>query len=163
MQASAILKGKIALVTGASRGIGHGIALALGRAGALVIGTARTEEGALHMTHLFKNEHIQGAGMVLEVTSQSSIDHVLTAIKQQFGAVNILVNNAAITKYNLILRMKEEDWMQVLETNLNAIYRMSKACIKDMLKARWGRIVNIGSVVGSTGNPGQANYSAAKA
>ncbi|HEX4044877.1 MAG TPA: 3-oxoacyl-ACP reductase family protein, partial [Gammaproteobacteria bacterium] len=113
--------------------------------------------------HVLQNENIQGAGMLLNVTQQDSINELMTAIKDRFGPVNILVNNAAITKDNLFLRMKDEEWLQVLETNLNSVYRLSKACIREMIKGRWGRIINIGSVVGTTGNPGQANYSAAKA
>jgi 3-oxoacyl-[acyl-carrier protein] reductase len=158
-----LLKGKIALVTGASRGIGHGIALGLGREGAVVIGTATTQEGADRITQVFQNEEIEGHGMVLNVTSPSSMEALMKGIKEQYGAINILVNNAAITQDNLFLRMKDDEWFQVMDTNLTAIYRLSKACIRDMLKARWGRIINIGSVVGSTGNPGQANYAAAKA
>ncbi len=158
-----VLSGKIALVTGASRGIGHGIALMLGRAGATVIGTATTQEGAERITQAFKNEQIQGVGKQLDVTSSESVEAAISDIKKTVGAVNILVNNAAITKDNLFLRMKEDEWFQVIETNLNSIYRTSKACVRDMLKARWGRIITIGSVVGSIGNPGQANYCAAKA
>lgn len=158
-----LLKNKVALVTGASRGIGQGIALALGREGAIVIGTATTEAGADRITEALQAQGINGTGMVLNVTSQESIDAVLAAIKERFGAVSILVNNAAITQDNLFLRMKDEEWLQVMETNLNSIYRVTKNCIRDMLKARWGRVINIGSVVGSTGNPGQANYAAAKA
>ncbi len=157
------LKNKIALVTGASRGIGHGIALAFGRTGAIVIGTATTQEGADRITEALKNQGFAGSGMVLNVTSQDSVNNVVAAIKERYQPVNILVNNAAITQDNLFLRMKEDEWMDVLETDLNSIYRLSKACMRDMLKARWGRIINIGSVVGSTGNPGQANYCAAKA
>lgn len=157
------LKGKVALVTGASRGIGQGIALALGRQGATVIGTATTAEGADRISTVFKNEHIEGCGMMLNVTSQESIDALISAIKTQFGAIQILVNNAAITQDNLFLRMKDDEWFNVVETNLTSVFRLSKACMRDMLKARWGRIINIGSVVGTTGNPGQANYSAAKA
>lgn len=158
-----LLKDKIALVTGASRGIGYGIALALGRQGAIVIGTATSQEGANRITKAFKNENIEGNGLVLNVASRQSVEKLIEKIKEQFGNVNILVNNAAITDDNLILRMKEDEWTQVIDTNLNSIYRLTKAFIKDMLKNRWGRIINIGSVVGSTGNPGQANYSAAKA
>jgi 3-oxoacyl-[acyl-carrier protein] reductase len=159
-----LLKGKIALVSGASRGIGQGIAQALGREGAIVIGTATTQEGADRITHAFRNQNLEGLGMVLNVTSQSSVDGLMSAIKERYGSpVNILVNNAAITHDNLFLRMKDDEWTSVLDTNLNSVYRLSRACIRDMLKARWGRIINIGSVVGSTGNPGQVNYSAAKA
>jgi 3-oxoacyl-[acyl-carrier protein] reductase len=157
------LQNKICLVTGASRGIGQSIALCLGRQGATVIGTATTQEGADRITAALKNENIPGCGMVLNVTSQESVDALIAAIREQFGPVNVLVNNAAITKDNLFLRMKDEEWLQVMDTNLNSIFRLSRACLRDMLKARSGRIINIGSVVGSTGNPGQANYSAAKA
>jgi 3-oxoacyl-[acyl-carrier protein] reductase len=163
MTLEASLVGKVALVTGASRGIGQGIALALSHAGAKVIGTATTSEGADRITQTFKDQSVSGAGMVLNLTSPESIEQMMANIKEQFGSVNILINNAAITKDNLFLRMKEEEWLDVIETNLNAIYRLSKACVRDMVKARWGRIINIGSVVGSTGNPGQANYCAAKA
>lgn len=158
-----LLKGKIALVTGASRGIGHGIALALATEQAIVIGTATTQEGADRITQALQNENLEGVGMVLNVTSPESIEQLMSAIKERFGAINILVNNAAITQDNLFLRMKDDEWFQVLETNLSSIYRLSKACIRDMIKARWGRIINIGSIVGSAGNPGQVNYAAAKA
>jgi len=157
------LTNKVALVTGASRGIGSAIAQALGRAGATVIGTATTEEGANKIKAMFETNHIQGTGLILNVTSEESIENVLATIKNQYQPINILINNAAITKDNLFLRMKEEEWFSVLDTNLHSIYRLSKACLRDMLKARWGRIINIGSVVGSTGNPGQVNYVAAKA
>lgn len=163
MSNNALLKDKIALVTGASRGIGNGIALTLAREGAMVIGTATTQEGADNITHAFQEQNLNGIGMVLNVTSKESIDELIAAIKQRFGAINILVNNAAITQDNIFLRMKEEEWYSVIETNLNAVFRLSKACIRDMLKARGGRIINIGSVVGSTGNPGQENYCASKA
>jgi 3-oxoacyl-[acyl-carrier protein] reductase len=154
---------KVILVTGASRGIGRGIARLLGARGATVIGTATTSEGAEKISQDFAANKIAGAGMVLNVTSQESVENLLAAVKEKFGPINILVNNAAITQDNLFLRMKDDEWFDVIETNLNAIYRLSKACLRDMLKARWGRIVTIGSVVGSTGNPGQANYCASKA
>lgn len=157
------LKNKIALVTGASRGIGQGISFALGHAGATVIGTATTQEGADRITAALKEKNINGCGMVLNVTSQESIDGLLKTIKDTYGVINILVNNAAITQDNIFLRMKEEEWLDVLDTNLTSVFRLSKACVRDMLKARWGRVINIGSVVGSTGNPGQANYCATKA
>lgn len=157
------LKDRIALVTGASRGIGNGIALALGRAGALVIGTATTQEGADNITKTWEEEKILGCGLRLNVTDQDSIDELMQNIKAKFGAVNILVNNAAVTQDNLSLRMKDEEWLKVIETDLTSVFRLSRACMRDMLKARWGRIINIGSVVGSTGNPGQVNYCTAKA
>lgn len=163
MTRAPLLENKIALITGVSRGIGRGIAECLGREGATVIGTATTEEGAKRISENLQQQNIKGTGMVLNVTSQESVDAMIAAVREQFGAIHILVNNAAITKDNIFLRMKEDEWMDVIETNLNSIYRLSKACLKDMLKARSGRIITIGSVVGSTGNPGQANYSAAKA
>lgn len=157
------LAGKIALVTGASRGIGSGIALALGREGATVIGTATTEEGADKITQTLQSHQLQGYGLPLNVTSPDSIETLMRTVKERSGVINILVNNAAITKDNLFLRMKDEEWLQVMETNLTSIFRLSKACIRDMLKAKGGRIINIGSIVGSIGNPGQANYCASKA
>ncbi len=163
MSVQLLLKDKVALVSGASRGIGQAIALALGKQGATIVGTATTEQGAAKINEWLQSEGIKGLGHVLNVTEQTSIDALLEKIKEQYGAISILINNAAITKDNLFLRMKEDEWFDVLETNLNSIYRISKACLRDMLKARWGRIINIGSVVGSTGNPGQANYCAAKA
>jgi 3-oxoacyl-[acyl-carrier protein] reductase len=157
------LKNKIALVTGASRGIGHAIACALGREQAIVVGTATTQAGADKITQVLYAQQIRGCGMVLDVSTLHSVETVVNSIKDCFGSVSILVNNAAITQDNLLLRMKEEEWLQVLDTDLHSVYRLSRTCIRDMLKARWGRIVNIGSVVGSMGNPGQANYAAAKA
>lgn len=162
MQAD-LLKDKVTLVTGASRGIGRGIAMTLGQQGATVIGTATTEAGASKITQAFHDASINGIGMVLNVTSQESIDALMKSIKDKYGAINVLVNNAAVTQDNIFLRMKDEEWLNVINTNLNSIYRLSKACVRDMLKARWGRVISIGSVVGSTGNPGQANYCAAKA
>jgi 3-oxoacyl-[acyl-carrier protein] reductase len=154
---------KVALVTGASRGIGHAIALALGQAGNIVVGTATTAAGADKITAAFQEAGIQGCGMVLNVTEPQSVENVLAGIKEKYAMPSILVNNAAITQDNLLLRMKEEEWEKVIDTNLNSIYRLTKACLRDMLKARWGRIISISSVVGSTGNPGQVNYAAAKA
>lgn len=157
------LQGKIALVTGASRGIGQAIALALGHEGATVVGTATTEDGAAQISKAFKEAGIAGQGLRLDVASQESVDSVMSTIKERYGVVSVLVNNAAITQDNLLLRMKDDEWFKVIETNLNSVYRLTKICVKDMLKARWGRVINIGSVVGSMGNPGQTNYSATKA
>lgn len=158
-----ILDNKIALVTGASRGIGNAIAFALGKRKAIVIGTATTQTGADIITDLLADQGLKGEGMVLDVTNPESIDFALEKIREKYGAPNILINNAGITKDNLLLRMKEEEWQAVIDTDLSAIFRLSKACLKDMIKARWGRIINISSVVGVTGNAGQVNYSAAKA
>jgi 3-oxoacyl-[acyl-carrier protein] reductase len=153
------LEGKIALVTGASRGIGKAIALELQKAGATVIGTATTEGGAGNISaYLGANQ-----GMCLNVTDPESIKSVVAGIVQQFGAPTILVNNAGITRDNIALRMKDEEWDDVIETNLSSIFRVTKACLKGMTKARWGRVINISSVVGTMGNVGQSNYSAAKA
>ena len=163
MTRTGLMKDKIALVTGASRGIGQCIALSLGREGATVIGTATTQEGADRITEHFKNEAINGVGLVLNVTDPLSVEALIASIIEQYGPVTILVNNAAITQDNLLLRMKEDEWFKVMDTNLNSVYRLSKACLRNMVKARWGRIISIGSVVGSIGNPGQANYAAAKA
>lgn len=156
-------QGKVALVTGASRGIGQAIALALGNEGATVIGTATTAEGADKISQAFKAANIAGCGMALNVAKQDSIESAMSLIKQNYGMPAILINNAAVTQDNLLLRMKDEEWNTVIETNLNSIYRITKACLRDMLKARWGRIISISSIVGSTGNPGQVNYAAAKA
>lgn len=154
---------KIALVTGASRGIGAAIAEALGVAGHIVVGTATTESGAEAISKRLTEQNISGRGMMLNVIEVESIDDVLKSIKEEFGAPTILVNNAGITKDNLLLRMKEDEWMDVLNTNLTSVFRLTKACVRAMTKARWGRIVNISSVVGSMGNGGQSNYSASKA
>jgi 3-oxoacyl-[acyl-carrier protein] reductase len=153
--------GKVVLVTGASRGIGQAIAQAFSQEGATVIGTATTQDGANKISAAFTTGN--SVGMVLNVSDQASIDTLLAEIKAKFGMPSIVVNNAAITQDNLLLRMKEEEWDSVIETNLSSIYRISKACLRDMIKARWGRIINITSVVGATGNPGQVNYAAAKA
>jgi 3-oxoacyl-[acyl-carrier protein] reductase len=156
-------QGKVALVTGASRGIGQAIALALGNEGATVIGTATTTQGAEKITQRLFDANIQGCGVALNVAEPDSIQQAISLIKENYGMPAILVNNAAVTKDNLLLRMKEEEWNTVIETNLTSIFRVTKACLRDMLKARWGRIINISSVVGSVGNPGQVNYAAAKA
>ena len=157
------LQGKVALVTGASRGIGQAIAFELGRQGAIVIGTATSEAGAARIGEALKERGIQGAGLMLDVASSESVEAVLEQIQKDFGAVAILVNNAGITRDNLMLRMKDEEWFDVINTNLNSLFRLSKAVLRGMTKARWGRIISIGSVVGAMGNAGQVNYAAAKA
>jgi 3-oxoacyl-[acyl-carrier protein] reductase len=155
--------GKIALVTGATRGIGAAIAFALGKQGATVIGTATSNAGVEKISVAFASAGVKGCGVVLNVALPESIESALGIIKERYGMPAILVNNAAITSDNLLMRMKEDEWGNVIETNLNSIYRVTKACLRDMIKARWGRIVSISSVVGATGNPGQVNYAAAKA
>jgi len=155
------LEGEIALVTGASRGIGKAIAEQLAAQGATVIGTATTEGGAENISAYLAD--LGGKGMCLNVTDTDSIAAVIKAITDEFGAVSILVNNAGITKDNLLMMMKEDQWNDIIETNLTSIYRLSKAVIRAMMKKRKGRIINIASVVGLTGNPGQTNYSATKA
>jgi 3-oxoacyl-[acyl-carrier protein] reductase len=157
------ISGKIAVVTGASRGIGKAIALELGRRGAIVVGTATSDTGADKISAYLQEAGITGKGCCLDVASESSVDAFCTAVQTAHGAVEILVNNAGITRDNLMLRMKEEEWSAVINTNLTAVFRMTKALLRGMTKARWGRIINISSVVGSSGNPGQANYAAAKA
>ncbi|WP_165669104.1 3-oxoacyl-ACP reductase FabG [Metapseudomonas otitidis] len=157
------LQGKVALVTGASRGIGQAIALELGRQGAVVIGTATTPGGAERIAEYLKEHGIEGVGLVLDVSSDESVASTLEHIQQHLGQPLILVNNAGITRDNLMLRMKDDEWFDVINTNLNSLFRLSKAVLRGMTKARWGRIINIGSVVGAMGNAGQANYAAAKA
>lgn len=155
---------KIVLVTGASRGIGKAIALALGETGSVVVGTATSDNGAAAISGYLKEQKIVGQGMRLDVTDLESINSVIAAVVDQYGSSpDILVNNAAVTRDNLFLRMKEDEWNDVIDTNLSSVFRVTKACIRSMVKARWGRIINIGSVVGTCGNPGQTNYSAAKA
>lgn len=151
---------KIALVTGATRGIGRAIAEELAAKGAFVIGTATSEKGADTISAYLDEK---GKGFVLNVADENSIENVLTEIKAQFGDIDILVNNAGITRDNLLMRMKDEEWFDILQTNLTSVYRLSKAMLRTMMKKRFGRIITIGSVVGSMGNPGQANYCAAKA
>ena len=154
---------KVALVTGASRGIGRAIAEALAGAGFAVIGTATSSAGAEKITARFVERNFVGQGMVLNVNDAASISLLLKEVEENFGAPTVLVNNAGITKDNILLRMKEDEWSDVVNTNLNAVFRLSKACVRAMTKAKWGRIVNISSVVGSMGNSGQSNYSATKA
>lgn len=158
-----ILENRIALVSGASRGIGKAIALELGRQGAVVIGTATSGSGAQAIADYMKESAIKGTGLAMNVTDQASIDAAMNRINEEFGVPTILVNNAGITRDNLLMRMKDEEWQAIMDTNLGSIYRMSKACLRGMMKARQGAIVNIASVVGETGNPGQTNYSVAKA
>jgi 3-oxoacyl-[acyl-carrier protein] reductase len=158
-----LLQGQIALVTGASRGIGQSIALELGRRGARVIGTATSNDGAEKISGVLKEQKLEGRGLVLDVNSAESIAAVLAEIEKSGGAPTILVNNAGITRDNLLLRMSEEEWDAILDTDLKSVFRMTKACLRAMTKARWGRIISISSVVGVTGNAGQANYAAAKA
>lgn len=157
------IAGKVALVTGASRGIGAAIADALGAAGATVVGTATTAEGAERIGARLAEANIRGAGMALDVRDGEAVARLLREVEEKFEAPLILVNNAGITRDNLLLRMKDEEWSDVIETNLGAVYRLSKGCARAMTKARWGRIVNIGSVVGRMGNAGQVNYAATKA
>lgn len=157
------LQGQIALVTGASRGIGQAIALELGKQGAIVVGTATSEKGAQAISDYLNAAGIKGAGMALNVNESAQVEQVLDAIRKQFGEISILVNNAGITKDNLLARMSDEEWDDVLATNLKSVFRLSRAVLRAMMKARAGRIINISSVVGSMGNPGQANYAASKA
>ena len=157
------LENEIALVTGASRGIGQAIALKLGKDGATVIGTATSASGAENITKTLQDNGLKGMGVVMNVTDQSSVDSALETITDEFGAPTVLVNNAGITRDNLLMRMKDDEWNDIIETNLTSIFRLSKACLRAMTKARKGRIISISSVVGAAGNAGQTNYSAAKA
>ncbi|OTA19663.1 3-ketoacyl-ACP reductase [Xenorhabdus beddingii] len=152
--------GKIALVTGASRGIGHAIAELLVERGACVIGTATSETGAEAISAYLGDK---GKGFVLNVTDSESIENTLSNIRAEFGEIDILVNNAGITRDNLLMRMKDDEWQDIIDTNLSSIFRLSKAVMRSMMKKRYGRIISIGSVVGTMGNAGQANYAAAKA
>ena len=153
----------IALVTGASRGIGAAIADELGRDGMLVVGTATSEAGANAITERLEKLGVSGVGMVLDIAVKSQIDAVIAQVKEQHGAITVLVNNAGITRDNIMMRMKEDEWNDIINTNLSSVFYTCKACLRDMVKARYGRIINISSVVGATGNMGQANYAAAKA
>ena len=160
---SSSLEGEIALVTGASRGIGAAIAEALAAQGATVIGTATSERGAEAIRNRLAGQGIEGDGRVLDVTDADSIGQLIEGIGKDFGAPTILVNNAGITRDTLLMRMKDEDWDAIIDTNLSSVYRVCKACLRGMTKARKGRIINIASVVGVMGNAGQTNYAAAKA
>ncbi|MBW9256753.1 MAG: 3-oxoacyl-ACP reductase FabG [Candidatus Thiodiazotropha sp. (ex. Lucinisca nassula)] len=157
------LENEIALVTGASRGIGAAIADCLASAGATVVGTATSEGGAEAISARLNEASVTGCGMVLDVADQASIDALMSAIAEKYGAPTILVNNAGITNDNLLMRMKDDEWERVINTNLSSVYRLSKGVLRGMMKARKGRIINISSVVGSMGNAGQSNYAAAKA
>ena len=158
-----MLENEVVLVTGASRGIGRAIAMQMGQQGATVVGTATSESGANAISDAFKEAGFNGRGMVLNVTDAEQVSAVVKAIADEFGAVTVLVNNAGITRDNLMMRMKDEEWDDIVDTNLTSVFRVTKACLRGMLKNKGGRIINIASVVGATGNPGQANYAAAKA
>ena len=157
------MENKIALVTGASRGIGQAIAQKLGQHGAIVIGTATTQSGAETIDQYLNKANIQGMGVALNVNDTDQINNVIAGIREKYGETEILVNNAGITRDNLLVRMKDEEWDDILETNLKSAFRLSRAVLRAMMKARYGRIINISSVVGSIGNIGQTNYAAAKA
>ena len=157
------LSGQIALVTGATRGIGRAIALRLGRDGATVVGTATGEAGAAEIQRTFDEAGVQGWGVKLDVTEAAACEAVVAAIEKRYGSVTVLVNNAGVTRDNLAMRMKDDDWDAVIDTNLKAVFHLAKLVMRGMMKARHGRIINITSVVGSSGHPGQANYTAAKA
>ncbi len=157
------LAGRVAVVTGATRGIGQAIALELGKYGATIIGTATSANGATDIAKALSQNAIKGSGEVLNVTDSLAAEVMLAKVEKEFGPVTILVNNAGITRDNLAMRMKDDEWDAVLDTNLKAVFRMSRLVMRGMMKARFGRIINITSVVGEAGNPGQANYAAAKA
>lgn len=157
------MENKITLITGASRGIGQAIAIKMGQSGAVVIGTATTENGAGAINQYLEKFGIKGMGVALNVNDAEQINHTLQTIREKFGEVEILVNNAGITRDNLLVRMKDEEWDDILETDLKSVFRLSRAVLRAMMKARYGRIINISSVVGAMGNLGQTNYAAAKA
>lgn len=157
------LQGRIALVTGASRGIGQAIALVLGQQGAVVVGTSTTQAGADAVQQRLAQAGVKCAGMVLDVNQREQTESTVARIQEQFGEIAILVNNAGVTRDNLLVRMKDEEWDEIMTTNLKSVYRLSKLVLRSMMKARYGRIINVTSVVGVTGNAGQANYAAAKA
>ena len=158
-----MLTDKLVLVTGASRGIGQAIALTLGGAGATVVGTATTNNGANSISKQFKDSNITGQGMILNVTEDNSIVELMSNISNQYGVIDILINNAGITRDNILMRMKQEEWDEIIDTNLTSVFKMSKAVLRGMIKKKAGRIISITSVVGAMGNSGQANYAAAKA
>ena len=158
-----MLNGKLVLVTGATRGIGKAISLTLGHAGATVIGTATSEVGAENVSKMFVDNKISGKGMMLDVTNNDQISYLIRTINEDFGSIDILVNNAGITRDNILMRMKEDEWEDIINTNLSSIYKMSKSVLRGMIKNRSGRIISITSVVGAMGNAGQSNYAAAKA
>jgi 3-oxoacyl-[acyl-carrier protein] reductase len=158
-----MLTGRVAMVTGASRGIGRAIALQLAAEGATVIGTATSDGGAKGIGDALAEAGAKGVGRVLDVRQTEQCDSVVAAVQKEFGDIHVLVNNAAVVRDNLALRMKDAEWDEVIETDLRSVFRLSRAVMRGMMKARWGRIVNITSVVGAAGNPGQANYAAAKA
>jgi 3-oxoacyl-[acyl-carrier protein] reductase len=158
-----MLEGKVALVSGASRGIGQACALELAKRGATVIGTATSDQGAQAITTYLQEADAQGCGMKLDVTDGNEVGRVIEQIRKRFGDVAILVNNAGITRDNLLMRMKDDEWEEIMATNLTSVFRLSRAVLRAMMKSRWGRIVSIASVVGAMGNAGQTNYSAAKA
>jgi 3-oxoacyl-[acyl-carrier protein] reductase len=158
-----MLEGKLALVTGASRGIGQAIALELGRQGAVVAGTSTSESGAAGITAQLTGAGVQGRGYVLDVNDEAAMQQVVDRVQRDWGKVYALVNNAGITRDNLLMRMKDEEWDEILETNLKSVFRMCRIMVRDMMKAREGRIINVTSLSGEMGNPGQTNYAAAKA
>ena len=158
-----MLNEKIVLVTGATRGIGKAIALTLGEAGATIIGTATSDEGAVNISKIFIENNILGKGMRLDVNDNDQISVLIKSITEDFGSIDILINNAGITRDNILVRMKEDEWDDIISTNLSSVYKMSKAVVRGMIKKRSGRIVSITSVVGAMGNAGQSNYAAAKA
>jgi len=157
------LSGKVALITGASRGIGQAISLILGKNGATVIGTATSQSGADAISKIFQENSISGKGFALNVTENNQIENLMKSIGNEFGSVDILINNAGITRDNLLMRMKDDEWDDIMNTNLASVYKMSKAVLRGMMKKKSGRIISIASVVGAMGNAGQTNYSAAKA
>lgn len=157
------LEGRVALVTGASRGIGAAIATHLASQGAVVFGTATSEKGAASISAYLSENKFNGQGLVLDVCDESSVQAAINFVQAKAGSIELLINNAGITRDNLMMRMKDDEWNDVINTNLSSVFRLTKACLRPMIKARFGRIVNITSIVGCTGNPGQVNYSAAKA